>query len=416
VPLTGPAIYALGGRDQALYGNPGFGHRGQQDAVKKNRRGEKAITSFVAVPAEAAVIAEATALLLQGLAAHAVCTALNDTGKLTRAGSYWKHGSLKRVLTNPRMIGLGRRNGVPYEANIEPLMSQGEFDAVCEAFNARSRKRAKVRKYPLSNLLECGYCGDGMTGQYYRAYDYRAYACVKRLAAATRRCSCEPGTACRCDRRHTHPRPRASRIEDFVFEAALACYDVERALIDSCAAASGPGTVRERRKSHLSEQLQQLTDARRRVFEAHMELAITDADKARRLAKLDAKRDKITADLHEIAEYERRRDPGMTMQDVRELMWTDAQFARDRVDGVIERIKVDRVPGSGDPERGVTIIWRDDLATTPSEKSSTRSVRSSSRATTWRHVPPTTKRTLRFLRPSSSGSSTCGRPARRTPP
>ena len=83
-------------------------------------------------------------------------------GLRTRSGGALSKGPLYKLLTNPVYYGSFRWKGVLYEGSHAPLISKALFDRVQERLRGKSSPRGE-HQFPYRGLLQCGYCGCGIT-------------------------------------------------------------------------------------------------------------------------------------------------------------------------------------------------------------------------------------------------------------
>ena len=91
-------------------------------------------------------------------------------------GNIWQPRRITDVLKHPRIAGLLAYQGtiVGHLADIEPIITQEEHEALVAKFTARKRGRPATEGYLLSGgLLFCGRCGNNMAG---RPYAHRLHA------------------------------------------------------------------------------------------------------------------------------------------------------------------------------------------------------------------------------------------------
>lgn len=134
---------------------------------------------------------------------------LNSSGKRTRNGNLFSRETVKKILVNPAYIGntvYGKKRNelqrnyddtgkmtkkkitikhdrsewLTVEGTHEALVSKEKFYTAQEKLNNRGHHRTPRRAYhPLTGILVCGRCGEGMVCQKrsYKGKDYRYYIC-----------------------------------------------------------------------------------------------------------------------------------------------------------------------------------------------------------------------------------------------
>jgi site-specific DNA recombinase len=131
---------------------------------------------------EVALVREAAERVLAGAPLSAIVTDWNSRGIRTTRGNAWTPKALGGVLRNPRVCGYSARNleqpdgrtvltvirdsdGNPVQGVWEPILTVGEWEALCAALAPRTRRPGgNVHRYLLSGLLACGKCGQPMRG------------------------------------------------------------------------------------------------------------------------------------------------------------------------------------------------------------------------------------------------------------
>lgn len=104
--------------------------------------------------------------LVDGGALRPLAADLNERGVKTVAGGPWKTITIKRALTNPRMIGMREKNGTLVASDAEPILDADTFDKLVALFNDPARTkfaRDPARMRLLSGgIVRCGLCGSQM--------------------------------------------------------------------------------------------------------------------------------------------------------------------------------------------------------------------------------------------------------------
>lgn len=116
-------------------------------------------------PHEAAVIREAVDALLAGDGVRTVTRRLNDRGEPTVFGGRWRPAILRRMLLNPRMVGIRThcRTGV-HVGVWQPIITAEQQTQLKAILNDPRRRTGAGRPgtHLLSGVLRCGVCGTGM--------------------------------------------------------------------------------------------------------------------------------------------------------------------------------------------------------------------------------------------------------------
>src|SRR5271165_1258047 len=160
-------------------GNRPFGYR----PVKVTVDGYTG-TSLVVDPAEAALIREAVETIkttgnLMKLARDwnargipsiaAELPRMTKKGKPRKASGLWSPTSLRRMLTNPILIGLRTHNGDTVPALWEPILTVAESEAIGKILSASTRRsvlKATKVDFDLRGVLICGNCGRKLEPEY----------------------------------------------------------------------------------------------------------------------------------------------------------------------------------------------------------------------------------------------------------
>lgn len=114
-------------------------------------------------PTEAPVIREmAERALTDSLGS--IATWLNDTGVPSVTGKPWRRGTVKTILTSPRVVGQRQHLGERYEAVWDPIIDESTQSAIAARFTPRreyDRAFHQRRSAPRSNwLLDLATCRD----------------------------------------------------------------------------------------------------------------------------------------------------------------------------------------------------------------------------------------------------------------
>ena len=118
-------------------------------------------------PEEALVVRRIfDAYLGDGDGVRRIAQRLNGAGLHTRRGGPWSMGAVRDVLRNPVYTGTYRRLGVVVPRAHEPIVAKRRFEAA-QRLRAARRTTAgpqRRRRYLLSGLARCGYCGSRLIG------------------------------------------------------------------------------------------------------------------------------------------------------------------------------------------------------------------------------------------------------------
>ncbi|GGG03831.1 hypothetical protein GCM10007304_17440 [Rhodococcoides trifolii] len=115
------------------------------------------------VEQEAAVIRRMAEHLTTGGHLRALATQLNDEHIPTASNSSWHPITIKRALTNPRIIGMADQDGELVPSATKPILDRDTYDKLVALFTdpARSKfTRTNGRVHLLSGgIARCGMCG-----------------------------------------------------------------------------------------------------------------------------------------------------------------------------------------------------------------------------------------------------------------
>lgn len=115
----------------------------------------------VAVPAEVKVVRQAAAELLAGDTLTAVVDRLNEAGVPTVSGAKWSRIALRRILTNPRIIGKRKVRDVLVPAEPEPILPDAQWRKLqALLLDPERQKYSASRKVTLlsGGVARCGLC------------------------------------------------------------------------------------------------------------------------------------------------------------------------------------------------------------------------------------------------------------------
>jgi DNA invertase Pin-like site-specific DNA recombinase len=127
---------------------------------------------------EAAHVRAAAAHVLAGGSLTSLCRTWIERGITTTWGKPWKHGALRRMLTNPKVAGFrATKAGMvldeharPVQGQWTPILDVETWERVCAVLGRRTKPRGGTR-HLLGGLLNCA-CGGvlwGMAGTDYRS-------------------------------------------------------------------------------------------------------------------------------------------------------------------------------------------------------------------------------------------------------
>lgn len=117
--------------------------------------------------AEAAIVREIFAKVLDGVSFADIANDLNGRGIKTKQGNLWNKNSFHRMLANDVYIGVYRHSGYVKEDGVPPILEKGVFYAMQKHLETKKNPRGKHREtsdYLLTGKLYCGHCKALMVG------------------------------------------------------------------------------------------------------------------------------------------------------------------------------------------------------------------------------------------------------------
>jgi hypothetical protein len=113
---------------------------------------------------EAERVREAARRVVSGHSLRGICADWNARGLKTAQGVPWRPTRLRRILTNPRYVGLREHQGETTPAVWEAILDRPTFDAVGAILEDPERKTADstARRRLLTGFLYCKNCGARM--------------------------------------------------------------------------------------------------------------------------------------------------------------------------------------------------------------------------------------------------------------
>ena len=118
------------------------------------------------IPAEIAVIREATEAALAGASIRSLAADLNERGLLTSTGSRWDGGTLSRMLRRPRNAGILQHRGEEAgPSKWDAALDEPTWRSLRAVLDDPSRipTASNVRKHLGSGIFLCGVCGETLT-------------------------------------------------------------------------------------------------------------------------------------------------------------------------------------------------------------------------------------------------------------
>lgn len=123
-------------------------------------------TDGTIVDTEATVLRRIAADVINGKGLRPIVRELDDDDIRTATGRTWEPITIKRALTNPRIIGKKKdTTGTLIDADVEPILPGTDYERLLAIFEDPSRQRfasgsrKENRTHLLSGLARCGRCG-----------------------------------------------------------------------------------------------------------------------------------------------------------------------------------------------------------------------------------------------------------------
>jgi site-specific DNA recombinase len=140
------------------------------------------------IPKEAAVVREATAMLLAGQSIKAIARALNTEGHLTSFDRPWRDVTVRDMILRPRNAALREYHGeIVGPGRWEPILTAEEFYQAQAILTNPARRTTPGRDglvHLLSVIARCGVCDAGVTvtkSRPYKGLSRRVYRCPRRV-------------------------------------------------------------------------------------------------------------------------------------------------------------------------------------------------------------------------------------------
>jgi len=293
------------------------------------------------VPGELEVIGEVVERVLLGESLWRIANDFNDRGIPSARGGEWRTGTLTRLLTNPRYVGLREHNGVVVaEGQWERAIDRSTWDRVQEALKARPTagpKRFGARTYPLVGFLFCSKCG-GKLRSIKKQNGRRGYCCRKGAGLGG------------CGGISTIAEPVEDEVRQYVI-GKLCDPNYRKQLVRLSETAVDES-------ESLADQLADAEAQRDMLLDLYLEKKVNKATYERRYSALTDTIEALGRKAFAAPQQSVLRDLPPTVEQLNEL-WDDKGigFQRQLIDLVIQRVEV--LPGQQgrkafDPKR---LVW-----------------------------------------------------------
>ena len=125
---------------------------------------------------EAELIRQACAEVLAGRSLYSICQAWNEAGITTSTGKRWNTNILKQILYSARVVGKREHPRVGLTDAVWPaILSEDDWTQLRSVLSSHASPGPK-RTYLLSGMIECGLCGERLTGT---MRSYPVYVCKR---------------------------------------------------------------------------------------------------------------------------------------------------------------------------------------------------------------------------------------------
>ncbi len=203
---------------------------------------------------------------LQRLAGELAHRGLTNRGSRTKPAAAISWQGLAKILANPAYTGIIEWNGAQHPGTHQPLITPAVFQQVQDLLAARSVRGCRERKHPhyLKGLLHCGVCGRRLSVQVSKKGAYTYFFCLGRKN--------DPAGTCR------EPYVPADRIETqliTLYQQLQVPASWLDQLHEEMAAEVATRQEHDRRqREHLTRQLADAENQRRKILDAYYSNAI----------------------------------------------------------------------------------------------------------------------------------------------
>lgn len=143
-----------------------FAFHGKDRTADKDKDGTVPDVSEQLVERERAALRQATADVLAGIPVPEITRQWNAAGLLTATGRQWFPVHVRDVLLRGRNAGYVEHDGkVVGRAEGEPIIDPDDFERLRAVFASRRRGRVAGERYLASGIVECGQCGQYLSGR-----------------------------------------------------------------------------------------------------------------------------------------------------------------------------------------------------------------------------------------------------------
>jgi site-specific DNA recombinase len=143
-------------------GKRAFGERGRRRIEDEDGNPRTVpIVSEAQAEAERELIREAARRILAGDSLRGICLDWNEAGHESPRGERWTTQTLRRLLLQPRLVGMRQHNGQLYEGSFPAILERKTWQAVRAILTDPARMTTAVGGTPrhlLTGLIFCGVC------------------------------------------------------------------------------------------------------------------------------------------------------------------------------------------------------------------------------------------------------------------
>jgi site-specific DNA recombinase len=132
------------------------------------------------IPAEAALIREATQRVLAGEGLRGICWDWRRRGIVTPTGRPWVQTPLRRCLLSAALSGQREHRGILSPGTWSAILTPEDHRRLKAVLNDQGRmRRFAARSYLLTGMLRCGLCGEPLVARA-RSDGARRYVCARQ--------------------------------------------------------------------------------------------------------------------------------------------------------------------------------------------------------------------------------------------
>jgi site-specific DNA recombinase len=165
-------------------GKRAFGERGRRRIEDEDGNPRTIpLVSEAQAEAERELLREAARRILAGDSLRGICLDWNEAGHESPRGERWTTQTLRRLLLQPRLIGMREHNGQLYEGSFPAILERETWQAVRAILTDPARMTTAVGGTPrhlLTGIIFCGVCKAKLRTTRYGAERVVYYRCPSR--------------------------------------------------------------------------------------------------------------------------------------------------------------------------------------------------------------------------------------------